>query len=207
MEKINFAVIIAAVISGIIGPLLMTIINNILGKQKNVNLQGHDRLIETAVEQHEIINEELETILVNTKADRVSIWQPHNGEKFYLSRLGINKLSKSFEKTAPGIASDQPNCQGLPMQMFMPILGSIKYNSMFLCYSLDQINDDSLRMYYEGKGIKSLYCFAIKSLDQQELIGILSMAYIKDHYDFSSSNLNFCKEAALKLTGYLKPIK
>lgn len=193
---------LVAIIVGIFG--LLQVITNIflpwvLQKYKAKEID----LIDQVINYDDKIDNQLSELKEALKADRISIYQFHNGEKFYKSSMHIKKISKSFESISPGIAHDILNMQSLPIQIFTHMIKLLYNNNVFLCYNIDSITDDTFKEFVREKGIKSLYAYAIRGLNKEEMIGILTISYIKNNVELSENNLVKAKLLAEKLTGFI----
>ena len=93
--------IIAAFLTGVVGPIAYFLINNHLAKQRDKN---RDKVKETITDSA-LITDELEEIREEFKCDRVWISQFHNGGNFYPTGKSIQKFSIFYEVTKAGVST------------------------------------------------------------------------------------------------------
>jgi len=87
--------IIVALITAVIGPLLMTWFKNKLETKPTKSL------VEEAIDLNELVSEQLEIIIDELEADRIWIAQFHNGGYFYPTGKSIQKFSIFYENITP----------------------------------------------------------------------------------------------------------
>jgi hypothetical protein len=81
--------LVAAFLSGVVGPILYLLIDRYISKQKTKNKDTVKENIANTC----IINDELEEIREEFNSDRVWISQFHNGGNFYPTGKSIQKFS------------------------------------------------------------------------------------------------------------------
>lgn len=164
-------------------------------------------IVKEAMSETLNISNKLQILLEETKSDRVSIYQFHNGEKYFSSHTHIKKISKSFEACAPGIVHDITQVQNVPIIEFMAMVKQVYENGMIL---LPDVNEnfgihwnDTFTLNQINKGVLSSYLFAIRNLNKSRMIGVLSIVYIKKLHDMTSEEIVNCKLTSDKLSGYV----
>ena len=88
----NFATVAVAFITGVIGPIAVLYIKHILDSRK----KKPDMVMDT-LRVSELINQKIDHIKEEFKADRVWISQFHNGGNFYPTGKSIAKFSIMYE--------------------------------------------------------------------------------------------------------------
>ena len=81
--------LIAAFLTGVVGPILYLVVSKHLQKQKD---KGRD-IVKENITSVSLISDEIEEIRNEFKADRVWIAQFHNGGNFYPTGKSIQKFS------------------------------------------------------------------------------------------------------------------
>ena len=105
--------IIAAFISGVLGPILLLLIKYYYEKSKI----KPDMVTET-LEVSERVMHKLDQIKEDFNADRVWVTQFHNGGHFYPTGKSIAKFSVVYETVNIGVGSIQSNFQNIPVSLF-----------------------------------------------------------------------------------------
>lgn len=164
-------------------------------------------LVKDALSEQLNISNKLQILLEETKADRVSIFQFHNGDKFFASHTHIKKVSTSFEVCAPGIAHIITQMQSIPITEFIVMIKTIYDSGIKIVPDVNanfgEHYNDTFTLGQISKGVNSSYLFAIRNLNKSRLIGILSVEYIKKIHDMSSEDIVNCKLTSDKLSGYI----
>ena len=102
--------LIAAFLTGVVGPIAYFFVNNHLAKQKD---KGRDKVKETITDSN-LITDELEEMREEFKCDRVWISQFHNGGNFYPTGKSIQKFSIFYEVTKVGVSSISHTFNNIP---------------------------------------------------------------------------------------------
>lgn len=92
--------------------LFKTIYKKITSKEKNVI-----HINEEILYVFETISTDLSTIKSKLNADRASIFEFHNGD-YFISKNSRYRMSRTYEKTSPGVSSEALNLQNLDITLF-----------------------------------------------------------------------------------------
>lgn len=146
-------------------------------------------------------------LLEQLNADRICIYQLHNGEKFIHSSIHFKKITMYIEEVSDGIAKEIMNQQNIPVSTFYDILKKISLTSEsdeFICEDLKLADcvGSNLKVFLLDKGVRSFYVFAIRDLIGR-VIGLLKVTYIKKKVSLTNEQLDICRKAGIKLSGYL----
>jgi len=178
--------IVIAFITGVLGPILLIYIKYLLDKKK----KKPDMVMDT-LRVSELINQKIDHIKDEFKADRVWISQFHNGGNFYPTGKSMAKFSIMYETVGASAQSVQSNFKNIPVQLFSRAINELYQNDVI---QVSDFKDETIATYglkyiAEECGSKSSYLFAIKTIEDR-FIGILSIDYTrrKTHLDIESVN-------------------
>ena len=162
--------VLVAILTGILGPIIVLIVKSIIDKKK-------DPLI-SAVNESNLVGDELDRMLLDYSADRIWIAQFHNGGKYYPTGKSIQKFSIFFEVTRNAKDSMKMTFQNIPVNLFSKFLGKI-LNDDFI--SIPDYKDETVATYglkyVAGEhNSKSSYIFSIRTMDDR-LIGVMAVEY------------------------------
>ena len=167
--------IIAAFISGVLGPILLLLIKYYYEKSKI----KPDMVTET-LEVSERVMHKLDQIKEDFNADRVWVTQFHNGGHFYPTGKSIAKFSVVYETVNIGVGSIQSNFQNIPVSLFSKSTNELLDNDIISIadYKDPTIETYGLKYVAEESNCKSGYLFAIKTIEDK-FIGCLGIDYTK----------------------------
>ena len=167
--------IIVALITAVIGPLLMTWFKN------KLETKPTKKLLEEAIDLNELVSEQLEIIIDELEADRIWIAQFHNGGHFYPTGKSIAKFSIMYETVNTGVSSIQTNYQNIPVHLFSKSLNQLVTGDIIEIPDFTDVTIATYGLRYaaEESGCKSSYLFAIKAIDGK-FIGVLGIDYTKN---------------------------
>jgi hypothetical protein len=167
--------IIAAFISGVLGPILLLLVKYYYEKSKT----KPDMVTET-LEVSERVMHKLDQIKEDFNADRVWVTQFHNGGHFYPTGKSIAKFSVVYETVNIGVGSIQSNFQNIPVSLFSKSTNELLDNDIIsiIDYKDPTIETYGLKYVAEESNCKSGYLFAIKTIEDK-FIGCLGIDYTK----------------------------
>ena len=191
--------IIVAVISGIIGPILLLVL-----KDKYENRKKKNDVVVDALILSEKVMDKLEYIKDEFEVDRVWIAQFHNGGNFYPTGKSIAKFSIIYETVNLNVASIQSNFQNIPVTLFSKSINQLYENDIIAIqdYTDDNVLTYGLKYIAEESGCKSGYLFAIKTIDHK-FIGILGLDITKSVRNFDQMQILHLSNHAASLGGVL----
>lgn len=190
--------IVVAFLTGVIGPILIYLVKHYTQKKKPI-----DPLTE-AVNNANVISEELDKLISTYSADRAWIAQFHNGGHFYPTGKSIQKFSFFFESVKFSKDSIRLNFQNIPVNLFSKALGQI-LESEYL--TISDYKDETqatygLKYIAEETGAKSTYIFGIHNVEDK-LIGVLGLEYTARKRKLSDSDIVQLRLDSAKLGGVL----
>jgi hypothetical protein len=195
----NFATVAVAFITGVIGPIAVLYIKYLLEKRK----KKPDMVMDT-LRVSELINQKIDHIKDEFKADRVWISQFHNGGNFYPTGRSMAKFSIMYESVSPNAISVQSNFKNIPVNLFSRSINELLHNDVIEIsdFKDETIATHGLKYVAEETGCKSEYLFAIKSLEDK-FIGILAIDYTKRKTTLDMESINHLQNHASSIGGVL----
>jgi hypothetical protein len=193
------ASIIVAFITGVLGPVLLLFIKNKLEKKPE-----KPDMVKDALRISELVNNKIEDIREELRADRVWIAQFHNGGHFYPTGKSMTKFSIIYEVVNGSVTSIQSNFQGIPVNLFSRSINQLLDNCIIEVpdFKDETIATFGLKYVAEESGCKSAYLFAIKTIDEK-FIGILGIDFTKRKTKLDEKSITQLKVSATSLGGVL----
>jgi hypothetical protein len=189
--------IITAVITAITTLLAVWYRNYLLRKEKDKKCTIID-----ALNKDKELLENLEEIRVGNSADRLTIFQFHNGGDFYTGK-SMQKLSLTYETADKGIQRIMPNRQNIPVSACNSSLKPLLENWNTKYFDVEKDFPESLcKLYQLDAGNKSTYQWALFDLDGRA-IGIFTLDYVKRRKNLTEEQLEKLKLNIVKIPGYL----
>jgi hypothetical protein len=191
--------IVVAFLTGVAGPILVMLVKNYLDSKKKPS-----DMIADAVEIGNLIAAKIEDIKEKFNVDRVWVAQFHNGGHFYPTGKSIAKFSVLYETVKVGIASIQTNFQNIPVNLFSKSINQLLENDVIEIpdFKDEKIATYGLKYVAEDTGCKSVYLFAIKSIDGK-FIGTLGLDYTKRKTKLDTESINYLTVHASAMGGVL----
>jgi hypothetical protein len=191
--------VIVAFISGVLGPISILFVKNVLEKRKKKPDMVHETL-----KVSELITSKIEHIKEEFNCDRVWVTQFHNGGHFYPTGKSMAKFSIIYETVSSNAQSIQLNYQNIPVNLFSKSINQLLVNEVIEIsdYKDDTIATYGLKYIAEETGCKSGYLFAIKTIDNK-FIGTLGLDYTKRKTRLDIESINHLLVHATALGGVL----
>ena len=194
--------LIAAFMTGVVGPVLYLLISKHLQKNKEKN---EDKLRESIIEGN-LIDDELIKIRENYTADRVWISQFHNGGNFYPTGKSIQKFSIFYEVTKVGISSLSHVFSNIPCSLYpkaFEYMMTPENDGIFIPNFTDpKIATYGLKGAAESVGTKSSYVLPLLSLDGK-YIGTFGLDYVGKKRKLTKDEWENLQIQASRIAGYL----
>ena len=152
----------------------------------------------------ELINQKIDHIKEEFKADRVWIFQFHNGGNFYPTGKSMAKFSVMYETVNPGVSSIQTNFHNIPVNLFSKSINQLLVNDVIEIpdFKDETIPTFGLKYIAEDTNCKSGYLFSIKTIDGK-FIGTLGMDFTKRKTRLDIESINHLQVHASSLGGVL----
>lgn len=190
--------IIVAMITGIVGPVLVLIVKHWIEKYKKSDI------IDEALRLSERVTSKLDQIKDEVKADRIWLIQFHNGGHFYPTGKSIAKFSMVYETVDSGTKSIQSNFQNIPVSLFSKPINYLLENDII---EIPDFKDETVATYglkyiAEENGTKSSYMFAIKTIEEK-FIGVLAVEFTKRKTIVNEETTHLLQNQATAIGGVL----
>jgi hypothetical protein len=191
--------IIVAFITGVMGPVTLLYVKNLLDKRKKKPDMLHD-----ALKVGELVMSKIEHIREEINCDRVWVTQFHNGGNFYPTGKSMAKFSMIYEAVGPSANSKQNTFKNLPVNLFTKSINQLFENDVI---EIADFKDETIATYglkyiAEETGCKSQYIFAIKTIDNK-FIGTLGIDFTKRKTKLDMETINHLAVHASSLGGVL----
>jgi len=190
--------IIIAFLSGVIGPLIVVIVKYRLNKRKKP-----DVLVE-AVNNANIINDEIERVRCEYNADRIWILQFHNGGNFYPTGKSIQKFSMIYEFVRLSKDSIRDGFQNIPVNLFSKALHKVLTDDYLLIPDYKDADTEiyGLKYFSDECRTKSSYLFGIRNLENR-LIAVLGVEYTERKKTLPAEEIVKLRVVAAQISGEL----
>ena len=152
--------------------------------------------------QNEDVYKALEYTLNNVGADRVVVYEFHNGDVYY-SGSSQQKFSNTYEVLSEGVSSEIKNQQNLRVSSFNRFVKPLIDNDEYSFGEIVNINNVGIKEFFEDQGTKSTFCVPVKLLTGK-IIGILGIDYVKQPRLVTKEEKDFIKNQSAIISGYLK---
>lgn len=195
MTNVEIALVVA-IISSIVGPLLVAKYKVYLEEQKK---KKGDPVV-SALKANALVAEELDKIKEEIKADRVWISQFHNGGNFYPTGKSITKFSVTHENNSLNIPNLSDTLTNIPVSLFNnPFMKLYEDNEILITnYENKENYTYGLKLFAEGLGTKSSYLFALNSIEE-DFIGTLGVEWVNKPHNLTEEQLNLLRVKAVSL--------
>ena len=157
--------------------------------------------VEKCTIQNANVEKAIRYTLDTVNADRVSVYEFHNGESFY-SGSHQQKFSCTYETVKTGVSSEALNLQGLRISTFNQFISEVINNKIFQFSDIKTIKDSLLRNWFENRGIKSAYSIPIITLNKN-IIGVINIEHTGKIHKPTEKDIKFLIEQSKIICGYL----
>lgn len=197
---VRYMELIAAFITGVIGPVFYLLIEKYYAKKRNGKL---DPIAEGLKETQEI-NKILEQIQEEFNADRVWVSQFHNGGNFYPTGKSIQKFSVFYETAKPGVSNIAHIYSNIPCSLYPKAFEyMLKHKSIFIDERGSDIEKETgLSGSMDAGGNKSTYILPIFCVEGK-YIGTLGMDYVKKKKTLTKEEWEHFQIFNGRLSGYM----
>lgn len=199
----HFTPIIVALITGIMSPLCLQLLQNLQNKKNEKKKQSLNK--QHTIENEELIISKLESIKEKFKCDRAWIAEFHNGTKTY-SGKSFQKFSITYEVVSQGIAAEAINTQSIPTSIFSSFFKKLIEDHYCLIQNINNVNDPicvCMKSFCENRGISSFIAIAIKDI-RNNFVGFLCLDGVINDLDISDNNIQKLIVHASNFAGYLE---
>jgi hypothetical protein len=196
-----FSTIIVALITAVIGPLLLTWFKN------KIENKSKPSSVKEAIDLNELVDTQLDILMEEIKCDRIWIGQFHNGGHFYPTGKSIQKFSIFYEKLTPATGAIQHIFQQIPVSLFPKALSKLYKDGELAVVNYEKDETYDLNIFSRDYGTKSFYMIAIDDLNGH-FIGLMGIAFNDKEHKLSREEWIFIRQKVgaigSLLTDYLK---
>ena len=196
-----FSTIIVALITAVIGPLLLTWFKN------RLETKTKPSSVKEAIDLNELVDNQLDKLMEEIECDRIWIGQFHNGGHFYPTGKSIQKFSIFYEKLTPTTGAIQHIFQQIPVSLFPKALSKLYKDGELAVVNYEKDETYDLNIFSRDYGTKSFYMIAIDDLDGH-FIGLMGIAFNDKEHKLSREEWIFIRQKVgaigSLLTDYLK---
>lgn len=175
----DFAPVMIAFLTGIIGPALVVYIKYILSIRKIRDISKRRNDFNITIDIQQKINDTLNKLQSQYDLDRIWIAQFHNGGNFYPGNKSMKKMSATFESTKAGVSTDFMKLQSLPVSFFSSVLQRMNENQSGVIIETDETSDNAFKDFWLHRGVVRSYMFPIICLEG-DFIGVLGVDFNSD---------------------------
>ena len=160
---------------------ITSIIVALIGKdyfRKREKKRDKDRSKEDLLEQiekDEIVHLALRDVRRQFHADRIYVWQFHNGGNFY-TESSMQKASITYERCSQGLERKSEKYQNILVSLFSWYMKQVILNTSYY-FDMEDIEDIGIRSICSGNGTKSHVASPMFD-DKNHLVGILCMDWV-----------------------------
>ena len=192
--------IIAAFLTGVVGPIAYFFVASHLAKQKEKN---RDKVKEN-IKDCSIITDELEEIREEFKGDRVWITQFHNGGNFYPTGKSIQKFSVFYEVAKAGVSTVSHTFNNIPCSLYPKAFEHMmEGQGLFIPNYLDpKVATYGLKEAAKSVGTKSSFLVPLFTLDEK-YIGNIGIDYVGKKKKLTKDEWEHFQIKAGRIAGYL----
>lgn len=154
------------------------------------------------------VDVQLDALLQEYEADRISIMQFHNGGNLYPSGQSMTKFSITYEATKSGVPGQREKYQNIPVSIFSKAINYVSENDVLVVPDTKRITYAEADRLGIGKNRedKSVYVFAIKTIDNK-LTGLMTFSYVKKKRELTQELINELQLKAASFGAELLVIK
>jgi len=192
--------LLAAFLTGVVGPIAYFFVSQYFARQRD---KGRDKVKE-CINEATLINDELEQIREEFKADRVWITQFHNGGNFYPTGKSIQKFSVFYEVAKKGISTVSHTFKNIPTSLYPKAFEHMMDgNGLFIPdYKNPKVATYGLKGAAESVGTKASFLIPLFTLDEKYL-GQIGMDYVSKKKKLSKDEWEHFQIKAGRVAGYL----
>lgn len=130
------------------------------------------------LESSEKIIRILQNIEVDYDADRVLVYQFHNGEYFYTGH-SIDKMSNTHEVVSKGVSREQINSASIFTSPFRNMLRDLLTYPVVVYSNVDDIEDYNSKVFFLERGVQSVVMTLLRDRSDRP-VGMLCVEFVKD---------------------------
>ena len=199
-NHIHIMELLGAFLTGVVGPILYLIVQKYLLKEKNKKRD----IVKENISSVSLINNELEDIREEFKADRVWITQFHNGGNFFPTGKSMHKFSVFYEVAKSGISTVSSIFNNIPCSLYPKAFEHMMegYGIFINDYKDPKVATYGLKGAAESVGTKSTYLIPLFTLDEK-YIGNIGVDYVSKKKRLTKDEWEQLQIKAGRIAGYI----
>lgn len=152
------------------------------------------RTIKDSIEIGNKVDKVLDKLLEETNADRVFVFQFHNGSYFYTGN-SIDKMTNTHERCSPGISYEQLKYREVGTAPFRFFLEKVVKENVYSCPDISSISHYNTKLMMLDRGTKS---FIIRVMNDafKRPVGFIGIDFVKSNKDITKVDEKKVIEAA-----------
>lgn len=192
--------LLGAFLTGVVGPILYLIVQKYLLKEKNKKRD----IVKENISSVSLIDNELEDIREEFKADRVWITQFHNGGNFFPTGKSMHKFSVFYEVAKSGISTVSSIFNNIPCSLYPKAFEHMMegYGIFINDYKDPKVATYGLKGAAESVGTKSTYLIPLFTLDEK-YIGNIGVDYVSKKKRLTKDEWEQLQIKAGRIAGYI----
>ncbi len=192
--------LLGAFLTGVVGPILYLIVQKYLLKEKNKRRD----IVKENISSVSLINNELEDIREEFKADRVWITQFHNGGNFFPTGKSMHKFSVFYEVAKSGISTVSSIFNNIPCSLYPKAFEQLmEGNGIFINdYKDPKVATYGLKGAAESVGTKSTYLIPLFTLDEK-YIGNIGVDFVSKKKRLTKDEWEYLQIKAGRISGFI----
>jgi hypothetical protein len=202
-EAEHLTLIIVALISGLISPLSLQIMQFFL--KKRYNEEKHSLNKNKLIEHDQLIESKLKSLMDKYNSDRVWIAEFHNGGKTY-SGKSFQRFSTTYEVVNAGVSSEASNSQNIPTSIFSQFFKKLDSSGYYHNANFDLNRDEIstvMKTFFQNRGVHNFIAFSIKDI-KGNFVGFLCLDTIPDNVQIKEQDIERLMIVSSNLAGYLE---
>ena len=192
--------LIGAFLTGVVGPILYLIVQKYLLKEKDKKRD----IVKENISSVSLINNELEDIREEFKADRVWITQFHNGGNFFPTGKSMHKFSVFYEVAKSGVSTVSTIFNNIPCSLYPKAFEHMMGGKGIF---INDDKDDKVATYgvkgaAESVGTKSTYLIPLFTLDEK-YIGNIGVDFVSKKKRLTKDEWEHLQIKAGRIAGFI----
>lgn len=192
--------LIGAFLTGVVGPILYLIVQKYLLKEKDKKRD----IVKENISSVSLINNELEDIREEFKADRVWITQFHNGGNFFPTGKSMHKFSVFYEVAKSGVSTVSTIFNNIPCSLYPKAFEHMmEGKGIFINdYKDAKVATYGLKGAAESVGTKSTYLIPLFTLDEK-YIGNIGVDFVSKKKRLTKDEWEHLQIKAGRIAGFI----
>ena len=192
--------LIGAFLTGVVGPILYLVVQKYLLKEKDKKRD----IVKENISSVSLINNELEDIREEFKADRVWITQFHNGGNFFPTGKSMHKFSVFYEVAKSGVSTVSTIFNNIPCSLYPKVFEHMMGGKGIFIndYKDDKVATYGLKGAAESVGTKSTYLIPLFTLDEK-YIGNIGVDFVSKKKRLTKDEWEHLQIKAGRIAGFI----